>query len=117
LHTWCGLSANLGCRSETCRTWLAWNAGPKKIAKKLRSGHHSTTLSGYIFASKAPIDNWKKKTVKQQCLPRCPHTSQYGEHRFTSRWDLLASLGQPTNFNRFHVLPRSWQRYCMALAL
>jgi len=23
LHTWCGLSANLGCRSETCCTRLA----------------------------------------------------------------------------------------------
>ena len=34
-HTWCGLSANLGCRSETCRTWLAGNAGPKKSLKKV----------------------------------------------------------------------------------
>jgi len=25
---------NLGCRSEMCCTWLAGNAGPKKIAKK-----------------------------------------------------------------------------------
>jgi len=33
-HTWRGLSANLGCRSETCCTRLAENAGRKKIAKK-----------------------------------------------------------------------------------
>jgi len=32
-HTWCGLSANLGCRSETCCTRLAGNAGPKKSPK------------------------------------------------------------------------------------
>ena len=29
-HTWCGLSANLGCRSETCCTQLAANTGRKK---------------------------------------------------------------------------------------
>jgi len=32
-HTWCGLSANLGCRSETCWTRLAGNAGRKKSPK------------------------------------------------------------------------------------
>jgi len=29
-HTWCGLSANLGCRSETCCTQLAENTGCEK---------------------------------------------------------------------------------------
>ena len=33
LHTWCGLSANLECRSETCCTRLAENTGRKKVAK------------------------------------------------------------------------------------
>ena len=28
--------------------------------QKSPSGHHHTTLSGYIFATKAHIDNWKK---------------------------------------------------------
>jgi len=36
---------------------------PKKIAKKSPSGHHRTTLSGYIFATKACIDS-RKKLVK-----------------------------------------------------
>jgi len=31
-----------------------------KMAKKSPPGHHRTTLSGYIFATKAHIDNWKK---------------------------------------------------------
>jgi len=35
------------------------------------SGHHRTTLSGYIFATKARIDN-RKKIVKQQYLPTRP---------------------------------------------
>jgi len=33
LHTWCGLSANLGCRSETCCKRLAVNTGRKKREK------------------------------------------------------------------------------------
>jgi len=32
-HTWCGPSANLGCRSETCCMRLAGNAGRKKSPK------------------------------------------------------------------------------------
>jgi len=40
----------------------------QKSRQKSPSGHHrSTTLSGYIFASKAYIDN-RKKLVKQQYL-------------------------------------------------
>jgi len=52
IHTWCGLSANLGCRSETCCMRLDENTGHKNVkndAKKLPSGHHRTTLSGCIW--------------------------------------------------------------------
>jgi len=49
-HTWCGLSADLECRSETCSLK---NTGRKKSP----SVHHPTTLSGYIFATEACIDN------------------------------------------------------------
>jgi len=31
----------------------------QKIAKNSPSTHHRTNLSGYIFAIKACIDNWK----------------------------------------------------------
>jgi len=68
-----------------------------KIAKKSPSGHHRTTLSRYIFATKAHIDK-RKKVVKQQCLPHM--FSQYGELRPTSDWDLLASLGHPCKFQQ-----------------
>jgi len=48
-------------------------------AKNVRnspSAHHRTTLSGYIFATKADVDN-PEKIVKQQYLP---HMSlQYAE--------------------------------------
>ena len=56
LHTWCGPSANLECMSEMRCMWLAENTGRKKSP----SGHHHTTLSSYIFAIKADIDNRKK---------------------------------------------------------
>jgi len=39
--------------------------------KKLPSRHHRTTLSGYIFAIKARIDNRKKKTCYSAVHP--PH--------------------------------------------
>ena len=79
-HTWCGLSANLRCRSETCCTRLAENTGRKKVAK-IANWHHRTTLLGYIFATKAHIDN-QKKLVKQQYVLHM--FSQYGELRPTS---------------------------------
>ena len=53
-----------------------WKYRTQKIAKNLPSVHHCTTFSGYIFAAKARIDNWKK-VVKQQYLPHM--SSQYGE--------------------------------------
>jgi len=67
-------SAYLRCRSETWCTRITENSGRKKVDKKSPSGHHRTTLSGYIFATKARIDN-RKKLVKQQYLlhmsPQC----------------------------------------------
>jgi len=62
-HSACGLCANLGCKGEMCCARLAGNAGPKKSPTE----HHRTTLSDYIFATKARIDN-RKKIVKQQYL-------------------------------------------------
>jgi len=83
-YTWCGLSANLECRSEMCCTGLAGNAGPKN-SQNSPSGHHRTTLSGHIFSTKACVGGLStigKKLVKQQCLPHV--ASQYGELRLTN---------------------------------
>jgi len=60
----------------------------KKLSKKSPSAHHRTTLSGYIFATKARIDN-RKKIVKQQYLIQM--SPQYGELRPTSGWDRSGS--------------------------
>jgi len=50
-----------------------------KVTKNLASGHHHTTLSGYIFATKACIDN-RMIIIQQQCVPHMSHiwwTSAY----------------------------------------
>jgi len=57
LHMVWPYSANLERRSEMCCTRLAGNAGPEKSQKNSPTRHHRTTLSGYIFATKACIDN------------------------------------------------------------
>ena len=93
-------SANLGCRSEMCCTRLA-EIQDTKIAKKSPSGHHRTNLSGYIFATKACIDN-RKKIVKQQYLL---HMSD----NMVNFGPLAAGIGllvwdTPANFNGFCVL-------------
>ena len=85
-HTWSlghmvWPSANLEYRSETCCAQLAKNAGHKKSSKNWPSGLHRTTLSGYIFATKARIDNRKKRVKQQYLLHMSP---QYGELRPTS---------------------------------
>jgi len=74
-----------------------WKCRTQKTTKNATFGHHRTTLSAYIFATKAHIEN-RKKIVKQQCLP---HTSsEYGVLWPTSGWHLLASLGHPSTFQR-----------------
>jgi len=52
-----------------------------KNRQKSPSAHHRTTLSGYIFATKARIDN-RNNLVKQQYLLQM--SPQYGELRLTS---------------------------------
>jgi len=74
-----------------------WKYKTQNDAKKLPSEHHRTTLSGYIFGTKACINNWKK-LVKQQYLLQM--SLQYGELWPTNNWDRLAGLGHPIIFQR-----------------
>ena len=89
-----------------------WKYRTQRRRQKSSSGHHRTNLSGYIFATKARIDNRKKERVKQQYLLHM--SSQYGELRLTNGWDWLTSLGHPFNFNGFRVLT-ALLAYCTAL--
>jgi len=105
LGAWCGLAANLECMSEMFCTRIAGNI---QDAKKSPS-HHRTTLSGYVFATKAHIDN-RQKLVKKQYIP---HMSlRYGELRPTNGWDLLASLGHPSKFQQVSHLDSVTARCC-----
>jgi len=83
-----------------CYAQLARNARPKKIAKKSPSGHHPTTLSGHIFATKARIDNWKKMLSSN--IPHMSHNMvNFGP--LTSEIDPVV-WSTPANFNGFRVL-------------
>jgi len=70
-------------------------------AKTLPSRHHRTTLSGYIFETKARIDNWKN-LLSSNMSSTCPHNMvKFGP--------LTAKIGSgvwgtPANFNWFRVL-------------
>jgi len=79
-----------------------WKCRTQKIAKNSPSGHHCTTLSGYIFATKARINNRKKNLLNSNVSPTCPHNMV--------NFSLLAAeicwrvWGTPAHFNRFCVL-------------
>ena len=96
--TWCGLSANLECRSETCCSWLAVNTGRKKSPSR----HHCVTLSGYIFATKPRIDNPEKNLLNSNTPSTCPHNMvNFGLLPAEICWRVW---GTPANFNGFRVL-------------
>jgi len=73
----------------------------QKIAKKLPSGHHPTTMSGYIFPTKAFIDN-RKNLLSSNISSTCPHNMA----NFGPLAAEIVSLvwGTPANFNGFRVL-------------
>jgi len=78
-----------------------------KIVKSLPSGHHRTNLSGYIFATKALIDN-RKKLLSSNISSICPHN-------MVNFGPLTAEIGPvvwgtAANFNGFRVLAALPQR-------
>jgi len=72
-YTWRGPSANLGLK---CAARGSLQMQDPKKSPKIAIWVPFTTLSGYIFATKACIDN-RKKIVKQQYLPYM--SAQYGK--------------------------------------
>ena len=74
----------------------------QKSRQKSPSGHHRTTLSGYIFATKVCIDNLKKNLLSSNMSYRCPHN-------IVNFGPLTAEIGSgvwgtSANFNGFRVL-------------
>ena len=70
-----------------------WIHRTQKSRQKSPSGHHRTTLSGYIFTTKARIDNRKKNLLSSNIS-----SAQYGELRPSSGWHRLTSLGYTCKF-------------------
>jgi len=78
-------------------TRLAENTGRQNIAINARR----TTLSGYIFATKACIDN-RKKLLNSNMSSTCPHNMvNFGPLTAAIGWRVW---GTPANFNGFRVL-------------
>jgi len=82
-----------------------WKCRTQKSRKKSPSGHHPTTLSGYIFATEACIDNREKKLVKllsskisSTCLHNMVNFGLLPAEIVSGVW------GTPATFNGFHVL-------------
>jgi len=88
-----------------CCTQLAENTGSKK-SPKIR---HLRTITGCIFATKACIDNRRKKLVKQQYLF---HMSAQFANFGPLTAEIVAVWGTAANFNGFRVLPSLLQRRC-----
>jgi len=79
-----------------------WKCRKQKIVKNLQSGHHRTTLSGYILSTKARINKWKKNFLSSNISSTC-------HHNMVNFGPLAAEIGPvvwstPANFNRFRVL-------------
>ena len=95
-----GLSVNLGCRSEMCCMRLAENT-LRKNNEKSPSAHHRTTLSDYISATKACMDN-PKKMLNNNTSSMCPHNMvNLGLLTAEIGWWVW---GTTANFNGFCIL-------------
>jgi len=70
------------------------------MTQKSASGHHPTTLSGYIFATEAGFDN-RKKLLSSNNSSTCPHNMMnfglLGAEIISGVW------GTPATFNGFRV--------------
>ena len=75
------------------------------MTQKSPSAHHRTTVSGYIFAMKARIDNQKKSLLSSNIFSRC----SYNMVNFGPLAAEIVSLvwGTPATFNGFRVLAAS----------
>jgi len=79
-----------------------WKCRTQKLAKKSPSGHHPTTLSGHIFATKARIDSRKKSLLSSNISSTCPQNIvNFGP--IAAEIDSVV-WGTPANFSGFRVL-------------
>jgi len=78
-----------------------WKCRTQKSCQKLPSGHHRTTLSSYIFATNARIDNWKN-LLSSNMSSRRPHNMvNIGPLTAENDWRVW---GTPSYFSGYRVL-------------
>jgi len=79
-----------------------WKHRMQKSRQKSPSGHHRTTLSGYIFATKARINNRKKNLLSSNMSSTCSHNMvNFGLLAAEISWPVWDT---PPNFNGLRVL-------------
>jgi len=98
---WCGLSANLRCRSEPCCTLLAENTGRKKLAKN----RHLRTIAQLCRAISSQLRHVSRigKNLLSSIM------SSTCRHNMVNFGPLAAEIGlpvcgTPANFNCFRIL-------------
>ena len=85
-----------------------WKYRTQKSCQKSPCGRHRTTLSGYIFATKACVDNRKKNLLSSNMSSTCPHNMV---NFCPLAAEILSGVwGTPGNFNGFRVLSTLLQR-------
>ena len=100
-HTWCGLSANLGCSFETCWKRLAGNAARKKL-RKIRHLRTIPQLCRSMSSQLRHILTIGKNLLNSNISPTCPHNMANFGPLAAEIGSLV--LGTPANFNGFRVL-------------
>ena len=103
-HTWCGLRANLECRSKTCCTRLAENTGRKKSPKIAICAPSHNFVGPYLRNYLRHISTIGKQLLSINISSTCSHS-----HNMVNFGPLAAEIGPvvwdtPANFNGFRVL-------------
>ena len=78
-----------------------WKYRTQKNCQKSPTGLHRTTLWGYIFATKAHIDNRKKLLSNNASSTSPQNMANFGPLTSETGWPVW---GTPANFNWFRVL-------------
>jgi len=100
-HTWCGLSGNLECRSETCCARLAENTGRKKSPKSRHMGtipQLCRAISSQLRHISTIGKNLLSSLISSTCLYNMVNVGPLAAEIVSLVW------GTPANFNGFRVL-------------
>ena len=104
-NTWCGLSANLQCRSEMCSTWLAENTRRKKSPKN-RHMRSITQVCRAIFSQLRHLSTIGKHFLNSR--PNISSTCPYNKVNFgplTAESEICWGVwGTPAYFSGFRLL-------------